>query len=70
MTEERRMQILNRVGIYNNENEHKEGYMSPYMARLRGRLGEVATQIGVDEPELREFLTIMEKELPQDHLHG
>ncbi len=69
MTDERKAEMLRKVDRYNRDDS--EGTpVSPFIARSDGMLGRVAEKIGIPVQELDEFLTLIDRELPQDYLFG
>ena len=69
MDEERKAEILKLVDCYNRD-DSKGIPESPFIARHFGRLGQVSEKIGVPVEELDEFLTAINRELPDDYLMG
>ncbi len=70
MAPERMAEISSLVDRYNRD-DSKGIPISPFIARERGHLEAVAAVIeGVTVQELDEFLILMDRELPQDHLIG
>ncbi len=69
MSRERKVEILELVHRYNLDDSERTP-LSPFIARHDGVLDRVAEKIGVPTGELDEFLTIIDRELPNDHLVG